>query len=280
MPFNYKNPVTSIATQGTQSVRRTDTFGNSFSVNNIGGYMEVYNLSDLSYTIPSGSFGVIEYSGNSIPIDFIKGNGNPWSLDVLNLSSDNISSGRRRLGMLVYVYEEDQVYQFHISGYSNLWSAATASTNCVNISEFGTTVNSSTAAGQNLINAWTASTIEDVSGYTSETAVWRKFNSGTGSGSTITGGGTNRQITKWTSSSNLGDSQIYDDSNNVVIGGVVPDGSAILELQSTTMGFLPPVMTESERDLISSPAVGLIIYQTDGRDGLYIYKKGGWTQMI
>ncbi len=66
----------------------------------------------------------------------------------------------------------------------------------------------------------------------------------------------------------------------MVIGGVVPDGSAILELQSTTMGFLPPVMTESERDLISSPAVGLIIYQTDGRDGLYIYKKGGWTQMI
>ena len=30
--------------------------------------------------------------------------------------------------MLVYVYEEDQVYQFHISGYTSLFTAATAST--------------------------------------------------------------------------------------------------------------------------------------------------------
>lgn len=38
--------------------------------------------------------------------------------------------------------------------------------------------------------------------------------------------------------------------------------SAILTLTSTTKGFLPPRMTTDERDAISSPALGLMIYNT------------------
>ena len=30
----------------------------------------------------------------------------------------------------------------------------------------------------------------------------------------------------------------------------------------------------------TSPSVGTILYQTDSPDGLYIYKVGGWVQMI
>jgi len=186
MAIPYKNPTTPLQFQGSLSIDPTQTFGNTFSVYNIGGYMEVGSLSDLSYTIPTGTTGTIEYSGNTIPIEFLKGGGQPYSPDVLTLYSDNISSGRRRLGMLVYVHEEDQVYQFHISGYTSLFTAATASTNCVSISEFGTLVRNNTPQGQSFINAWTASTIEDVNGYTSETATWRKFNSGS-SGSTVSG---------------------------------------------------------------------------------------------
>jgi hypothetical protein len=33
----------------------------------------------------------------------------------LTLNSDNISSGRRKLGMLVYVYETNKIYQFRIN---------------------------------------------------------------------------------------------------------------------------------------------------------------------
>ncbi len=41
------------------------------------------------------------------------------------------------------------------------------------------------------------------------------------------------------------------------------DASALLDVQSTTQGFLPPRMTTTERDLISTPAAGLMIYNTD-----------------
>ena len=56
--------------------------------------------------------------------------------------------------------------------------------------------------------------------------------------------------------------------------------SAILDIDSTTQGVLFPRMTEVQKDSISSPATGLIIYQTDAQEGLYIHKSSGWTQII
>lgn len=52
----------------------------------------------------------------------------------------------------------------------------------------------------------------------------------------------------------------------VGIGTENPDSSSILDLTSTEKGFLPPRMTESERDVINNPAgpaEGLVIYNTD-----------------
>jgi len=182
MSYPFLNPISPIQLGGTQTVPRDNTYGVTYSINNIGGYMEVFSLSDLIYTIPTGTTGSIEYSGNTIPIEFLKGSGILFSPDVLTLGSDNMSSGRRRLGMLVYVYEVDRIYQYRIDNYDTLWSAATGATGTVVISDFGTTVNNSTVAGQNFINAWTANTIEDVSGYTHTTAVWKKYTPPSSSG--------------------------------------------------------------------------------------------------
>ena len=41
------------------------------------------------------------------------------------------------------------------------------------------------------------------------------------------------------------------------------DASAKLQVDSTTQGFLPPRMTTTERDAITTPAAGLMVYNTD-----------------
>ena len=49
---------------------------------------------------------------------------------------------------------------------------------------------------------------------------------------------------------------------NTLIGTTTDVASSKLTVESTTQGFLPPRMTTAQRDLISSPAAGLIIYNT------------------
>jgi uncharacterized protein (TIGR02145 family) len=69
--------------------------------------------------------------------------------------------------------------------------------------------------------------------------------------------------------------------------GINADGSAanataILDLKSTTKGLLPPRMTYAQRQAISTPAQGLIIYCTDcGTYGeTQVYNGTTWTNMI
>jgi hypothetical protein len=59
------------------------------------------------------------------------------------------------------------------------------------------------------------------------------------------------------------------------IGTSSPDASAILHLQSTTQGFLPPVMTGGEREAIVSPAKGLITYDIDDNK-LFCWDGSSW----
>jgi len=196
MSFNYKNPITPLYSLGNVSVKRDNVFGTNFSVLSTGGYVEVYDISDLYFTIPPSTTGLVEYTGNTIPIQLNLSNGSSFSFNVLTLNSDNISSGRRRIGMLAYVISQDQVYQYQIPNFTNLWTAATSSVGIggptVVFSDFGTTVKDNTVAVTNFISSWTANTIEGVSGETSSTAVWKKFNPG----SAITGICYNQIITK------------------------------------------------------------------------------------
>jgi len=65
--------------------------------------------------------------------------------------------------------------------------------------------------------------------------------------------------------------------------GSAPASSAMLDVSSTTKGFLAPQMTAAQKAAIVSPATGLLIYQTDGTEGYY-YNSGTsasptWTQL-
>jgi|GEM_PF-5275286 len=54
----------------------------------------------------------------------------------------------------------------------------------------------------------------------------------------------------------------FNSGGSLIVGGETPHASAKLQADSTTKGFLPPRMTTTQRDAISSPAAGLVIYNT------------------
>ena len=56
------------------------------------------------------------------------------------------------------------------------------------------------------------------------------------------------------------------------------DPSASLEINSTNKGFLPPRLTEAQRDAISHPAMGLLIYNLE-TFALNVYSGASWVQL-
>jgi hypothetical protein len=68
-------------------------------------------------------------------------------------------------------------------------------------------------------------------------------------------------------------------SGNVGIGTTAPQTSAILHLRSTSQGFLPPVMRTGDRNSISSPAIGLVIFNEDSQT-IEVYTNAGWKSLL
>lgn len=102
----------------------------------------------------------------------------------------------------------------------------------------------------------------------------------------IGGSGTTGYIPVFTGSTAIGNSSIQDNGSYVtfnnevsmnadvqifaelyaskgVIGGPGAEASAVLTVNSTTQGLLPPRMTQAQRLLIAAPEPGLLVYQTD-----------------
>ncbi len=58
-----------------------------------------------------------------------------------------------------------------------------------------------------------------------------------------------------------------------------PDPSAIMDMVSTSRGFLIPRLTENQRGNIISPAIGLMIYNTTDKS-IDVYTGDGWHQLM
>ena len=168
MSLNYRNPTSSISLDVPNSVGLDDNFGTNFSVSQIGGYMEVYTLSDLELTLTGVSDGDVLLSANTIPISYNIGGTVPFPPfnlpNTIKLFKDGISSGRRRLGMLVYVHETDQVYQYHIPNYDDLWDDIDSSDLADNSDDWIVTATAANTGSTAFVNAWTGSTIEGQNG--------------------------------------------------------------------------------------------------------------------
>ncbi len=59
--------------------------------------------------------------------------------------------------------------------------------------------------------------------------------------------------------------------------GTPPDESAILDIKSTDKGMLLPCMTANQRNSISLPATGLLVFVTDDNN-FYFYNGAAWIQ--
>jgi hypothetical protein len=68
------------------------------------------------------------------------------------------------------------------------------------------------------------------------------------------------------------------DGGNVGIGTSTLDSNAILELNSTTQGFLPPKMTTTQKNAIFTPPSGLVVYDTT-TNKLCVYNGTSWIDL-
>jgi hypothetical protein len=68
---------------------------------------------------------------------------------------------------------------------------------------------------------------------------------------------------------------IIDTNGNIGIGTNTPNASSLLDLTSTSKGFLPPRMTTTQKNAISTPATGLMLYDTT-LNKLCVYTGAAW----
>lgn len=91
----------------------------------------------------------------------------------------------------------------------------------------------------------------------------------------ITQIGSSAIVNPWVLSGN----DVYNTSGEVGIGTSSPSASALLDVTSTNKGILIPRMTASQKNAISSPTTGLLIFQTDAPAGFYYYNGSSWTSI-
>ncbi|NNV55491.1 tail fiber domain-containing protein [Limnovirga soli] len=72
---------------------------------------------------------------------------------------------------------------------------------------------------------------------------------------------------------------IFPANGSAGVGTTAPNISALLEMVSTSKGLLIPRMTATQRNAIATPAIGLMIYQTNSTPGFYYYTGAAWTAM-
>lgn len=67
-------------------------------------------------------------------------------------------------------------------------------------------------------------------------------------------------------------------NGSLSVGDVAPVSDAIIQASSTTQGLLPPRMTTAERDAITTPTEGLVVYDTSVAS--LSYSKGGVWEYV
>ena len=74
---------------------------------------------------------------------------------------------------------------------------------------------------------------------------------------------------------NLSEAITFIENGSIGVGTTAPNASALFDISSTTKGFLPPRMTNAQKNAIASPAEGLIVHDTTN-NGVAYYDGSTW----
>jgi hypothetical protein len=99
----------------------------------------------------------------------------------------------------------------------------------------------------------------------------------------FTGSGAYAQMS-WVTNTSLSlstnDSQVFMNAQGTSFGkGSGAATSSIVEIASTTKGFLPPRMTTTQKNAIASPAAGLVLYDST-TNKLCCYNGSTWNDLF
>ena len=261
---------------------------------NTGSYVVAYDLDGILKQ--KDHFGNINSIGSGLSSLFYNIGG--------TVSSDNSTSAIYRIGSLNIGTGIAADGRFVVSSLGGTVSLSVSergnviigSTQSINSKLFINSATSSTTIGSNVMLDLYNSSDDGVSNMLSELGFSAKgqpfssdpYNSGhrfaiisgyVNQFNNLTSGGGLIFSTRETTSSSLTERLRITHDGRVGIG-VNPVTTAILQVDSTTKGFLPPRMTNTQRTSITSPEVGLIVYCTDATEGLYVYKSTGWQFIV
>ncbi|MCP3999390.1 MAG: hypothetical protein GY727_00550, partial [Gammaproteobacteria bacterium] len=136
---------------------------------------------------------------------------------------------------------------------------------------------SDTTGYYNTANGYRALYSNTKGGYNTANGYNALYNNTTGSNNTALGYNADVSVDSLTNATAIGanatvsqdSSLILGNAADVGIGTTAPHSSAKLEVTSTDKGFLPPRMTETQRDAISSPIAGLQIFNSTTNEPNY-----------
>lgn len=181
------------------------------------------------------------------------------------------SAQRSAIGSLtagLMVYQTDATAGLYYYNGSAWIYIINATTNVLSVTNGGTGVTTSTGSGSVVLSTSPSFTTPSIGAATATSLVSPTITGGTGTTQTLT-------YKTTTGIGATGADHIFQVGNNgatealrilnngdIGIGTSSPNSSAKLDISSTTQGFLPPRMTTSERDAISSPSSGLILYNS------------------